>query len=244
MSNQARVREIWTRLTVDPLADPVARRMASNSRVTPDRITALALALGVSAAACFAVGYLRLGGALFLLRFFCDCLDGKVARLQRSATTVGATFDIAVDVIGITVCFGALLWRLESAGAVPSGLAIALMGAVLIYNWSLSHRKHLAERAGLGSGGANFNTWKSSKPLVSKWLAVCKRLNMSPLPWAVEAEIMSLGISPLLFGESWIGKVLLVTTLFYFVACVVNLRRLNNISAELDRRQIVERNSQ
>ena len=45
----------------------------------------------------------RLGGVLFLLRFFVDCMDGKVARAQGTSSTRGAALDLAADVGGIAL---------------------------------------------------------------------------------------------------------------------------------------------
>ena len=128
-----RVTELWTFVAVDPFARPLSERLAARSAVTPNRVTTVALALGVAAAACFATGLLRAGGVLFVLRFFVDCLDGRVARLQGTSSARGAFLDLASDVVGVTAAFAALGWYLLDAGhlslpvlAGPPGRARAL----------------------------------------------------------------------------------------------------------------------
>lgn len=234
MTTKERPREIWTRFAVDPVADLVAPWLARRRFVTPNRVTSLAFLMAIAAAASFVSGQWRLGGLCFLLRFFLDCLDGKVSRLQGSSSTCGATLDISVDVVGISLCFGAALWRLDSTDVIPSSLGIGLMGTLIIYNWSLSHRKHLAEHANLGSGGADFEKWKTRIVPLSAWLMLSRRLNMSPVPWAVEAEAVTLGIAPILLAPRHLADLLWFTLAFYMLACVVNLRRCWRISRTLD----------
>lgn len=229
-----RPREIWTRLTVDPLADPLARHLARYRFVTPNRITALALALGLAAAACFATGQLIAGGVLFCVRFFADCLDGKVARLQGSSSARGAFLDLAADVVGVTLAFAALSWHLVSTGVLPSAVALALLGALVLYNWALDHRKRLAPRAGLGDGGHDHQR-EIDIPVVRSWVALCRRLQMSPVPWAVECEIVALGLAPILLPAAGVAMALVLALAFYVVADLVNLRRLWRITTQLDR---------
>ncbi|WP_181411111.1 CDP-alcohol phosphatidyltransferase family protein [Nocardioides humi] len=149
----ARPRDIWTRLAIDPLADPLARALARLAWVTPNRVTVVSGLLGVAAAGCLATGRLRLGGILFLLRFFADCVDGKVARLQGSGSHRGALLDVATDVVCVTAAYAGLaVWAVRHDHADPA-VAAALLAALSCYGWALAHRKHLAEQAGLGDGG-------------------------------------------------------------------------------------------
>lgn len=228
-----RPREIWTRLAVDPLADPLARRLARHAWVTPNRITGCALALAIAASVSFALGHLRLGGALFLLRFFADCLDGKVARLQGSGSIAGATLDITVDVVGITLCAAALSWHLTEVGELPVAVALGLLGSIGIYNWVLGHRKHLAALADAGNGGSAHD-WHPHRQPVKWWVDTCARLNMSVVPWAVEAEIGALGLAPLFLPIGLVGPGLIGALAFYVAATVLNLRRIRHLIALLE----------
>ena len=227
-----RPRDIWTRLTVDPLADPLARRIGRYSWVTPNRVTGAAFALSLVSASCFAAGWLRLGGAAFIVRFFLDCLDGKVSRVQGSSSERGAYLDIAADVVGISITFGALAWHQNRDDDLPTAVALALLASLVVYNWALSHRKHLADRIGWGTGGSE-HRWRTTLPLVTSWLRLCHRLNMSAIPWVLEAEIASLGLVPLLVPQVT-NSALVLVLVFYTVANVVNLRRIWNIARALD----------
>lgn len=227
-----RPRDIWTRVAIDPLADPLARVLARHALVTPNRVTAVSGLLGIGAAACFATGRLRLGGALFLLRFFADCVDGKVARLQGSGSHRGALFDVATDVVCVSAAYACLAsWATDHHHLDP-GITAALLATLGCYGWALAHRKHLAEQAGEGTGGSDLLN-RTDLPLLQPWLTLCRRLDMSPVPWAVEAETLVLGLLPLA-GPAPAASGIVIALAFYLVATLVNLRRMVLISARLD----------
>ncbi|NYI47659.1 phosphatidylglycerophosphate synthase [Nocardioides aromaticivorans] len=225
-------RDIWTRVAIDPIADPLARILAPRQRITPNRITAVAGALGLAAAACLAVGLLRLGGALFLLRFLADCLDGKVARAQASTSQRGAFLDVATDVVTVTAAYVALVWWALRTDHVHPAPALLLLGALGTYGWSLAHRKQLAAAAGEGTGSAAFPP-ASTTPVLGWWLRLCHRTRMRPVPWSVEAETLALGLLPLA-GPSAAATGLVGAAAFYGLATAVNLRRSWRIAGRLD----------
>jgi phosphatidylglycerophosphate synthase len=221
---------------VDPLATPLARWLARSRHVTPNRVTGVAILCAVGSATCFALGSFRLGGLLFLLRFFVDCLDGKVARAQGSGSTRGAVLDLAADVGGIALVVASLSWTLLRRGEVHELVPVALLGAMVFYNWALAQRKQLAAGLGLGDGGAD-HTRTVNVPVVRQWVAFCRRLNMSPVPWALEAEIGMLGLAPLLLTPRWTAVALGVGLAFYLVADVVNMIRLWRLARLTDEAQ-------
>jgi phosphatidylglycerophosphate synthase len=220
-----RRREIWTRLAIDPLAGPLGRRLARARGVTPNRVTAVAALAAIGAAACFAGGLLRVGGALFLLRFFLDVLDGVVARAQSASSARGAALDVAADVAGIGLNFAALSWYLVRTDHLVPVLPLLLFAAVVFYNWVLAYRKGIAAERGVGDGGA-LGHLDTGVPGLRRWFALSARLNMSPLPWAVEAETAALGLGPLLLPTRFVWIGLVVALAFYLLADLVNLRRV------------------
>lgn len=226
---------IWVRFAVDPLAVPLAKRLARSPIVTPNRITFVAGLCGLGAAAAFSFDLLRLGGALFIIRFFVDCLDGKVARLQGTSSVTGASLDLVADIGGIVICIGALSWRLLEEGVIDPAVPLALLAAVAFYNWVLAARKQHAKEVGAGDGGARGH-FSSDLPVLRSWVRFSRRLDMSPIPWAIEAEILTLGLVPLLIGDHrWATYGLWLALAFYLVADVVNLRRLLRLTTAIDR---------
>lgn len=232
--------ELWTHFAVDPLGIPLSRRLAGVPVVTPNRLTAVALALGAGAAVCFATGRLLTGGILFLLRFFVDCLDGTVARFQGTCSNRGASFDLAADVLGVTAAYAALGWFLVDAGHLHGGLLVALLGALGVYNWELGHRKRLAADAGLGSGGAA-HRWTPTWPPLRAWVTYCDRHAVSPVPWAAESEIVTLGLAPILLPVEALPWAMLAALAFYLVADALNARRIWRIAGFLDQVRQPER---
>lgn len=228
-----RPREIWTRLAVDPFAMPLATWLARRRGVTPNRVTAAAMVCAVASAACMATGNLRVGGALFLLRFFVDCMDGKVAREQGSGSRRGAALDLVADVGGIALVTAALGWWLVEHERLDQAVPLAVLANLVFYNWALAYRKGLAAAAGYGDGGAD-HTVVPSIPLVGAWFRLCLRLNMSPVPWTLEAEIVMLGLAPLLLPPGRVAPFMMLAGCFLVVANAVNIRRIWRLADTLD----------
>lgn len=103
----------WTVLLVDPVATPLVRWSALRAPVlTPNRITWLALLLGLGAAGCFASGspgWLLAGAALYHASFVLDCMDGKLARLTGTGSVFGAWLDYVFDRVRVLACAVALM---------------------------------------------------------------------------------------------------------------------------------------
>ncbi|QKD99699.1 CDP-alcohol phosphatidyltransferase family protein [Nocardioides marmotae] len=225
--------ELWTFFAVDPVGVPLSRRLARVRGVTPNRLTALALALGLAAAALMGTGRLRAAGALFVLRYFVDCLDGTVARMQDACSTRGAFADLGSDIVGVTAAYAALGWYLVGHGQLAGAWPVALLGALGLYNWLLGHRKRLAAEAGLGSGGSAHH-WNRSRGPVGWWVGFCDRRGVSAVPWAVEVEIATLGLAPLLLPTSALPAAFLAALAFYLLADALNARRVWRVAGHLD----------
>ena len=102
----------WTVMLVDPVAVRLVRLVAPYRWITPNRLTGLAVLLGLGAAACFARPshlWLVAGALLFHAGFVVDCMDGKIARLTGTGSLFGAWADFMVDRLRAVVCAAALL---------------------------------------------------------------------------------------------------------------------------------------
>ena len=228
------VQSIWTKVAVDPITIPIARRLANANAITPNKVTALAGLFAIGASVAFLLGELRIGGVLFLLRYACDNLDGQLARSQGRSSTRGAALDLIVDIVGISVALASLTSYLVSTGLMSVQPALFLLASVVVYNWALAYRKSLAKAAGLsGDGGAN-QTFTTDVPILRRWTLFCARIGMSPLPWAVEAEILALGLGPLLLPPRFLSYTLILVLAFYLVANIVNIRRIWRIASATD----------
>ena len=84
---------------VSPYSKYLARSLARRGW-TPNAVTLVSFAIGVGAAACFAVGsrWASIGGALLLqASFTSDCVDGQLARFTRTFSSLGAWLDSVLD---------------------------------------------------------------------------------------------------------------------------------------------------
>lgn len=121
----------WTVYLVDPIACLVALVVANRTRLTPNALTVISLALGLASAACLAVQELAAGALLFYLSFMIDCVDGKIARLKGTGTPFGLWLDYMGDRIRVVFCAAGLAYGQYAATGdityIVVGSAIAVM---------------------------------------------------------------------------------------------------------------------
>jgi phosphatidylglycerophosphate synthase len=133
---------------------------------SPNAITILATAIGLLAAAGFAIGTYAAGVAaalLFQLAAVIDCSDGEVARLTFTESPFGAWLDIALDNVVHMAIFGGIAVGAygNAAGTDYAWTPLALGGAAIAGN-ALSFA--LVNRAQSINAGS---TWKT--PLHAAW---------------------------------------------------------------------------
>jgi CDP-diacylglycerol--glycerol-3-phosphate 3-phosphatidyltransferase len=127
------------------ITGPVVR-ILSKSRITPNALTFINLALNIIAAYVIAAGYFFLGGVLVLVAGLFDLLDGALARFTEQTTKFGAILDSVVDRISeAAILCGLLIWYIPQEEA---GLEIVLIFVVLIGSFLISYIRARAE--GLG----------------------------------------------------------------------------------------------
>ena len=68
-------------------------------RIHPNVITVLSLLLGLSTGVFFAFGYWITGAVVFELSFFCDNIDGKIARYRNLTSQFGTKLDSVADAV-------------------------------------------------------------------------------------------------------------------------------------------------
>ena len=195
-------------LVIDPLALLVLPALLRRSWVTPFRLTAAAAALGVGSAASFATGHLVAGALLYELRFFVDCLDGKLARLRGTSSPRGAFFDFACDVTLIGATVAALGWHLVERRGVPAALPLTVLVLALVTLWLVLFDSTVPRPAGSPGGGggrSRVGTFLSSRRLASA-------------PWTIEAETLLLFLAPLTGSVGVIHGVMGLVAVYYALA--------------------------
>jgi CDP-diacylglycerol--glycerol-3-phosphate 3-phosphatidyltransferase len=129
--------------------NPLVQRLI-RSGVRPNTITTVGTGLVLVSAVAYAIGQIRLGGALLLLSGVADTLDGQVARSGAMVTRFGAFYDSTLDRVGDGATFigiGAfLLTAPDVAYRTPAIILcmVAILGSLLV-----SYARARAEGLGL-----------------------------------------------------------------------------------------------
>ena len=118
----------------------------SKSRIKPNALTFINLALSIVAAYIISVSHFALGGVLVLISGLFDLLDGALARFTGQTTRFGAILDSTVDRISeAAILCGLLIWYIPKEGKIE----IVLILAVLIGSFLISYIRARAEGLGL-----------------------------------------------------------------------------------------------
>lgn len=116
---------------IDRTLAATSARLA-NAGVTANQLTGLGLGLGLAASAAIAVGWIGLGGAMFLAGRIADGLDGAVARRTSSVSDLGGYLDIVFDFVVYAMI--PLGFALYDPGT--NALAAAFLLAAVVINGS------------------------------------------------------------------------------------------------------------
>ena len=125
----------WNLYVARPVAAPLVAAL-SGTRVTPNQITLVSLAVALCAVGLLlaAPGYVGLvtAAVVFELSYVLDCADGMLARLRGTASTAGHLLDFLMDEIKAFAVLGAVAVRLhfETGAALP--LLVGVAGLVVL----------------------------------------------------------------------------------------------------------------
>ncbi len=141
MISLAEFRKTTARLITEPLMAILKR-----SRLKPNTLTWIGLAISIIAAGTIATGHLLISGFLVLLSGLFDLLDGTLARLTNQTTRFGALLDSTFDRVSEAVLLlGLLVLYLRSGGT----LEIILIFLALIGSFLTSYVRARAEGLGI-----------------------------------------------------------------------------------------------
>lgn len=102
--------------------------------LNPNFFTTIGFVLTIGAAVLFAVGYLRIAGAIILLAGTFDIIDGKVARATKRVTKFGALYDSTLDRYSeVIMFFGLAYFFVKEEWFITSvAVSIALGGSIMV----------------------------------------------------------------------------------------------------------------
>ena len=102
----------WSTLFFTEIISVPLTPLCGRLKISPNLITFLSLLLGLSTGVFFALGHWITGAVIFEISFFCDNLDGKIARFRGLTSKFGAKLDVFADGVrkpssltGITIFF-------------------------------------------------------------------------------------------------------------------------------------------
>jgi CDP-diacylglycerol--glycerol-3-phosphate 3-phosphatidyltransferase len=141
MTNAAEFRKIAARRITEPLMT-----ILSKSRLKPNTLTWLGLAISVIAAGTIATNHLLISGFLVLLSGLFDILDGALARFTNRTTRFGALLDSTFDRVSEAVLLlGLLALYIRSGGT----LEIVLIFLAMVGSFLTSYVRARAEGLGI-----------------------------------------------------------------------------------------------
>ncbi|MGQ0595025.1 MAG: CDP-alcohol phosphatidyltransferase family protein [Gammaproteobacteria bacterium] len=120
-------------------------RPLQGTRVRPNHLTTVRLAVGLAALACLASGWPNLGAWLFVLSNLLDHGDGELARLTAHTSRAGHLYDLAADALIHVLLFVAIGLGLESSGAAGWSLPAGVVAALAVT--AIFHLRHRMEEA-------------------------------------------------------------------------------------------------
>ena len=183
-------------LVLDHLSVPLTR-LCARMGLTPTSVSVISIGWRLLAIAAFADDRLPLGAVAYIVGLLLDGVDGKLARLTKRTSTLGAALDYSADMglfaaltLSLGVAVGSSLWLIGGCFAV--GVASALAPSPVVEDASV---------IGADSGGWNRRT--ASHRLRS-------------LPGVLEVHFVMFGLSPLLGGD--VVTATLAVAALYFLA--------------------------
>ncbi len=150
---------------IRPLTRPLTRALLG-TRVSPNQVTALALAAGVAAALFAAFGGYRntaIAGGLYWLGNALDCVDGDLARLRLQSSKLGEWLDSMTDEISTFSLLAGLGVGLYRDHAGPVWLAVGVGGS-LVGALTVARLYVDLHRMGLPIDSAQFPWWFQKPP--------------------------------------------------------------------------------
>ncbi len=183
-------------LVLDHLSVPLTR-LCARVGLTPTSVSVISIGWRLLAIAAFAGDRLSLGAAAYVIGLLLDGVDGKLARLTRRTSTLGAALDYSADMglfaalaLSLGVSVGSPWWLIGACIAL--GVASALAPSPVV---------EAASDISTGSGSWNRRT--ASHRLRS-------------IPGVLEVHFVMFGLSPLLGGVAVTAT--LVAASLYFLA--------------------------
>jgi len=91
----------------------------------PATITSIGLLSGFYSMVSAVTGHFEVAAVMIIIAFFCDGLDGRVARASRTSSQFGVEYDSLSDVVAFGVAPAMLVWSWALRPIGSLGIAVA-----------------------------------------------------------------------------------------------------------------------
>ena len=219
----------WATVFSGPAANRLIGLVADFDMVTPNRITGIALVVGVINGALFAVGrypWTVAAGLLVQVGFILDCADGQLSRLRRTNSLYGYYIDKVVDRLKLSAALLGIAWGIERAAGEIVGWQLAIV-------YVICHLVSDSYREAYRSLEAKVNDPPGTESPVPAWLrplslldAPFVRFAFGDLYFLMTLAAVSDELLPFLWFESVVGGLQLF---FRPVYMVFHFRRANGL---------------
>jgi phosphatidylglycerophosphate synthase len=156
-----------------------------------------------------------LGALSYELRFFLDCLDGKIARVRRLSSPSGALFDRLADMASIPAAYAAIGLVLAARGDLPERLALLVPCLALL----VSGLEAVLEVVRVKGPSLEVVGPAPTAGLIG-W-ARAHRFTLRP--WTVEAETLGLFLGPLVLRGAGLAGLQFVLAAVYVLFAAVDV---------------------
>jgi|GEM_PF-3562112 len=169
--------------------------------ISANQVTAVRLAIALIGAGCYIAGHSVVGAMSFLLWYYLDCIDGKVARLTHCSSAFGDWFDRITDRLGVgAMLFSLGCWQLLAG---HQQTAMWAFGAICVWYLRCMNSDRLGWILATESRSSSPADIPTTKPgrldtlrYMSKWFTSRTRI-IGTLVHDVEWLLLSLVIGPL-----------------------------------------------
>ncbi len=121
-------------------------------KIHPNFITVVGMASNVLIISFLLKGYIHLASLFLVIKFFCDCLDGAVARRYNKTSKLGGYLDTISDVTLIAPYCGVITWLVT--GNLIYAISVLFVSSLMFVGYIL-RLGTMSDHSKLKEGGSN-----------------------------------------------------------------------------------------
>ncbi len=192
----------WFVLFLRPLVNRLTWVISNFSRITPNQLTLISFIIGLFSSILFLQGewiFLFFGAICFEVSYIFDCIDGRVARIKKISSPIGAYFDIMTD---STKYFFIITCLVFGQYFINKDYTIILYGLFFIFLTTINFISNFSIKLNSIKINTNIINNKNNdihkKNTLFKFKSFLNKKHLLARPTSVEAETIALFIAPII----------------------------------------------